>query len=48
MRDNILFGEAYDPLFYQAVIEACALSEDLKVKPPLPSYPGVKSASNIF
>lgn len=31
VRDNILFGNAYDPLFYQAVIEACALSDDLKV-----------------
>lgn len=38
VRDNILFGKAYDPLFYQAVIEACALSDDLKVN-LLRSYP---------
>lgn len=44
VRDNILFGKPYDPLFYQAVIEACALSDDLKVN-FLPSYPGeIRSA----
>lgn len=31
VRDNILFGKDYDPAFYQAVIEACALSDDLNV-----------------
>lgn len=37
VRDNILFGKDYDPAFYQAVIEACALSDDLNVRllPPL-------------
>nr|XP_033480550.1 multidrug resistance-associated protein 7 [Epinephelus lanceolatus]XP_033480551.1 multidrug resistance-associated protein 7 [Epinephelus lanceolatus] len=33
VRDNILFGKDYDPVFYQAVIEACALSDDLNVLP---------------
>ncbi|KAM9770720.1 ATP-binding cassette sub-family C member 10 [Menidia menidia] len=33
VRDNILFGKDYDAAFYQAVIEACALSEDLNVLP---------------
>ncbi|XP_067441604.1 ATP-binding cassette sub-family C member 10 isoform X1 [Thunnus thynnus] len=33
VRDNILFGKDYDPSFYQAVIEACALSDDLNVLP---------------
>uniref|UniRef100_A0A671TU71 ATP-binding cassette, sub-family C (CFTR/MRP), member 10 n=1 Tax=Sparus aurata TaxID=8175 RepID=A0A671TU71_SPAAU len=33
VRDNILFGKAHDPAFYQAVIEACALSDDLNVLP---------------
>ncbi|CAJ1054159.1 hypothetical protein L3Q82_020045%2C partial [Xyrichtys novacula] len=33
VRDNILFGKVYDPAFYQAVIEACALSDDLNVLP---------------
>ncbi|KAK2817485.1 hypothetical protein Q5P01_025676 [Channa striata] len=33
VRDNILFGKDYDPSLYQAVIEACALSEDLNVLP---------------
>lgn len=37
VRDNILFGTAYDPVFYQAVVEACALSDDLKVN-PLPDW----------
>lgn len=32
VRDNILFGKAHDPAFYQAVIEACALSDDLNVR----------------
>lgn len=32
VRDNILFGKDYDPTFYQAVIEACALSDDLNVR----------------
>ncbi|XP_062293834.1 ATP-binding cassette sub-family C member 10 isoform X2 [Scomber scombrus] len=33
VRDNILFGKDYDTSFYQAVIEACALSDDLNVLP---------------
>ncbi|KAM8843081.1 LOW QUALITY PROTEIN: ATP-binding cassette sub-family C member 10 [Synchiropus picturatus] len=33
VRDNILFGKAMDPAFYQAVIDACALSDDLSVLP---------------
>ncbi|KAJ0033464.1 hypothetical protein NQD34_000571 [Periophthalmus magnuspinnatus] len=33
VRDNILFGKDYDPEFYQRVIEACALSDDLTVLP---------------
>lgn len=31
VRDNILFGQDFDSTFYQAVIEACALSDDLNV-----------------
>lgn len=31
VRDNILFGNDYDPVFYQIVIEACALTDDLNV-----------------
>lgn len=33
VRDNILFGRDYDSTFYQAVIEACALADDLNVLP---------------
>ncbi|KAK7930093.1 hypothetical protein WMY93_006488 [Mugilogobius chulae] len=33
VRDNILFGKNYDPEFYQRVVEACALSDDLNVLP---------------
>ncbi|KAG7220300.1 hypothetical protein INR49_018292 [Caranx melampygus] len=33
VRANILFGKDYDPALYQAVIEACALSDDLNVLP---------------
>uniref|UniRef100_A0A669B340 ATP-binding cassette sub-family C member 10 n=1 Tax=Oreochromis niloticus TaxID=8128 RepID=A0A669B340_ORENI len=33
VRDNILFGRDYDAAFYQAVIKACALSDDLSVLP---------------
>ncbi|XP_034455993.1 multidrug resistance-associated protein 7 [Hippoglossus hippoglossus] len=33
VRDNILFGKDYDPAVYQAVIEACALADDLNVLP---------------
>lgn len=32
VRDNILFGKDYSAGFYQAVIEACALSDDLSVR----------------
>ena len=31
IRDNILFGRAYDMDFYESVLEACALNDDLKV-----------------
>lgn len=31
MQDNILFGRDFDSMFYQAVIEACALADDLNV-----------------
>lgn len=33
VRDNILFGNDYDPVFYQIVIEACALTDDLNMLP---------------
>lgn len=32
VRDNILFGRDYDPVFFQAVTEACALLDDLNVR----------------
>ncbi|KAI8134397.1 hypothetical protein DUD61_001953 [Geotrichum candidum] len=31
LRNNILFGNAYDPARYNAVIKACALSRDLEI-----------------
>lgn len=31
VKDNILFGRDFDSMFYQAVIEACALADDLNV-----------------
>ncbi|KAI9350761.1 hypothetical protein BDR26DRAFT_930068 [Obelidium mucronatum] len=31
VRDNILFGSEYDPVKFDAVIEACALRNDLKL-----------------
>lgn len=31
VRDNILFGKDFDSGFYQAVLEACALTADLNV-----------------
>ncbi|KAM9856926.1 ATP-binding cassette sub-family C member 10 [Aulostomus maculatus] len=33
IRENILFGKEYDPSTYQAVVEACALSDELNVLP---------------
>ncbi|XP_055762369.1 ATP-binding cassette sub-family C member 10-like isoform X2 [Salvelinus fontinalis] len=33
VRDNILFGKDYNSSFYQAVVEACALTDDLNVLP---------------
>ena len=33
VRENILFGHKYDPEFYHKVLDACALSIDLKILP---------------
>ncbi|WVR05627.1 hypothetical protein IAU60_002649 [Kwoniella sp. DSM 27419] len=33
VKDNITFGHRFDPDFYQQVIEACALGQDLAVLP---------------
>ncbi|NWY02623.1 MRP7 protein, partial [Nothoprocta ornata] len=33
VRENILFGKEYDARLYEAVVEACALSEDLNILP---------------
>ncbi|XP_066504379.1 ATP-binding cassette sub-family C member 10 isoform X2 [Hoplias malabaricus] len=33
VRDNILFGKDFDSGFYQAVLEACALTDDLNILP---------------
>lgn len=33
IRDNITFGQTYDPLWYQQVINACALVTDLELFP---------------
>ncbi|KAI2659397.1 ATP-binding cassette sub-family C member 10 [Labeo rohita] len=33
VQDNILFGRDFDSVFYQAVIEACALADDLNILP---------------
>lgn len=33
LRDNILFGEAYNEQKYCCVLEACALTSDLEVLP---------------
>ncbi|XP_028396229.1 LOW QUALITY PROTEIN: multidrug resistance-associated protein 7-like [Dendronephthya gigantea] len=33
VRENILFGKAFDRSKYQAVLKACALEEDLKILP---------------
>ncbi|XP_041696295.2 ATP-binding cassette sub-family C member 10-like [Coregonus clupeaformis] len=33
VRDNILFGRDYNSSFYQAVVEACALTDDLNILP---------------
>ncbi|PWN48566.1 putative YCF1 [Violaceomyces palustris] len=33
VRDNILFGLAYEPEFYQRCIDACALTPDLAILP---------------
>ena len=33
VRDNILFGKEYDSKWYDQVIEACALTRDLRLLP---------------
>ncbi|NWQ86166.1 MRP7 protein, partial [Burhinus bistriatus] len=33
VRENILFGREYDARLYEEVVEACALSEDLRILP---------------
>ena len=33
LRDNVLFGNAFDQKLYDKVIEACALKDDLKILP---------------
>lgn len=33
LKDNILFGRACSPEFYDAIIEACALSADISIMP---------------
>ena len=32
VRENILMGSKFDPLWYEEVIDACALTSDLKVR----------------
>lgn len=32
-KDNILFGRPFDKVFYQQVIEACALTQDIQMLP---------------
>lgn len=33
LKDNILFGKAYDKQHYEEVLEACALKADLEILP---------------
>jgi ATP-binding cassette, subfamily C (CFTR/MRP), member 1 len=33
LKDNILFGKAFDKQYYEKVIEACALTQDLEMLP---------------
>ncbi len=33
VRDNVLFGEAFDQAKYESVIDACALNLDLQILP---------------
>ncbi|XP_077379727.1 ATP-binding cassette sub-family C member 10 isoform X2 [Festucalex cinctus] len=33
VRDNILFGKSFDATFYRAVVEACALADDIAMLP---------------
>lgn len=32
IKDNILFGKAFNSILYRNVLESCALVDDLKVK----------------
>lgn len=48
VRDNILFGRDYDPGFYQAVIQACALSDDLNVPCPASVFPSTFTSGSII
>lgn len=32
-QDNILFGRQFDKAFYQKVLEACALTQDIRILP---------------
>ena len=33
LQDNILFGQAFDKEYYQQVLEACALTQDIRMLP---------------
>lgn len=33
LQDNILFGRNYDKEYYQKVLEACALTQDIQMLP---------------
>lgn len=48
IRDNILFHSSYKPAHYGAVIHACALTEDLKVRLPIMSHPCCSGIENTL